>query len=199
VLAYYEAARAEILERLNVRANIAVLYIAAIGAVAGYTLGDPSERFYLFVIIIPFLAMGAATLWFQQNLAMDTISYYCANQLCPYIEELWKEKGGAGKPPPSIDQLLFPQRKRSRLVERLFKEISDIAILLFIIPQILAPIGIGIALWRKMWEGGGGRLTNLLPEWAIPLVLVVVWLGLFALTLSEIQQGKGGTPDRTEV
>ena len=41
VLAYYEAARAEILERLNIRANIAVLYIGAIGAVAGFALSAP--------------------------------------------------------------------------------------------------------------------------------------------------------------
>jgi len=56
LLAYYEAARAEILERLNIRANIAVLYIGAIGAVAGYALGAPLERFYLAPTVIAFLA-----------------------------------------------------------------------------------------------------------------------------------------------
>ena len=110
VVVYYEAARAELLERLNIRANLSVLYIAAIGTVAGYVVGDLVERWYL-VIVIPLLAWGAATLWFQQNQMMDVLSEYCAQELCPDIEALWKDRGEARKPPRSIDQKLFPPPK----------------------------------------------------------------------------------------
>jgi hypothetical protein len=187
VLAYYEAARAELLERLNIRANIAVLYIAAIGSVAGYAMGDPSERFYLFVIVVPLLALGAATLWFQQDQAMDVLSKYCGKQLGPYIEKLWEERGEAAKPPKSIDQELFPPERVEQKpdIRNLFSKVKEVAFFLFIVPQLLvAPIGILIAFWREM--GGGGRLTNLVPVWVIPAILVVGWLILLVLTIWEV-------------
>jgi len=184
VLAYYQAARAELLERLNIRANISMLYIAAIGAVASFWLSAPLEQFYVLPTVIPFLAWGAATLWFQQNQVMDELSKYCAKTLCPYIEQLWKERREASKYPPSIDQVLFPLRERKSAIQELFSAITEVAFPLFAVPQVvLAWIGIGIALWRE--EGGGGRLTNL-PGWAIPTILFVVWLAFFALTMKEI-------------
>jgi len=108
LLAYYEAARAEILERLNIRANIAVLYIGAIGAVAGYALGAPLERFYLAPTVIAFLAWGAALLYFQQDRVIDQLSKHCAKEICP---KLWKEEAVR---PLSIDEKLFPQKERQR-------------------------------------------------------------------------------------
>lgn len=196
VFVYYEAARAELLERLNVRANLSVLYIAAIGTVAGYVLGELVERLYLFVIVIPLLAWGAAMLWFQQNQMMDVLSEYCARELCPYIEALWKDRGEAREPPISIDQKLFPppQKKEDTVIKELFGDVTEVASILFVIPQLLSLIGIGIGFWsgfwREMWGGGGGRLTSLVPEWVI-LFLVLGWALLFlALTIREIKKDK---------
>lgn len=196
LLAYYQAARAELLERLNIRANLSVLYIAAIGTVAGYVLGDLAERFYLFVIVIPLLAWGTATLWFQQNQIMDELSTYCSWHLCPYIETLWKDRGEARELPKSIDRRFFPLpgEKQDTVIKQLFRDMTEVTSILFLGPQFLSLIGIGIGFWIEMWGGGGGigRLTSLVPEWVVLGCAFFLALTLLALTIREIQRNAKG-------
>lgn len=185
LLAYYEADRAEILERLKIRENIAVLYIGAIGAVAGYALGAPLERFYLAHTVIPFLAWGTALLYFQQDQVIDQLSKHCADEICPDIAKLWKEEATSPKEeaafPLSIDQKLWKKRQRQGRIKDLFDlQIRVAGILFLLMPSFLALIGIFVALWPEM--GGGERVTNLevLPA------LVVVWFFFLAFTIKEI-------------
>jgi hypothetical protein len=78
-LKFYEAARQESLLRIRLRDQIIVIYLAATGTILGVSLHPPLSGEFL--LVVPFLAVGAAILLAQHNLAIGYLGRFCANEI----------------------------------------------------------------------------------------------------------------------
>ena len=115
VIAYYEAARAELVQRLERRDSVVVFYVGAIGAIGGAAAtGTGLDGFYLLGLVLPLVALGAAFIYTQHDRAMDLLSQYC-EQLAPWMGKVWAES--SSEPitvPPSFDQEMWKPPVQAR-------------------------------------------------------------------------------------
>lgn len=163
VVAYYEAARAELLQRLEQRDNVVVLYVGAIGAI----VSAGSDSFYFLGVVLPLVALGAAFIYTQHDRVMDFLSQYC-EQLAPWIDKVWAGSSSESMPaPPSLDQEIWKKRRPPwvRLAARLLDRQLRLQLFLFVGPGL---IGIVSAFtltvtpsWADLWAGGGSLLIAL--------------------------------------
>ena len=84
--AYYNSARAELIERIRLRDQIFVFYLAGVGAVFGVGLGATSKTDML--MLAPFLGLGAAILISQHFAVIGALASYCVLELGPFLRGL---------------------------------------------------------------------------------------------------------------
>lgn len=84
--AFYDSARAEIIERIGHRDNVLILYLGAIGAIYSVYLGTDASLDLL--LAIPFLAVGAAVIVSQHHAVIGQIGNYLSTELHPYFMSL---------------------------------------------------------------------------------------------------------------
>ena len=79
-LEYFKELRAETVERLKMRDQILLGYLAAAGALIGY--GQQNAKFNLsLVLVVPFLALGAATVITQHQDQIAALNEYISLDL----------------------------------------------------------------------------------------------------------------------
>lgn len=78
-LALYSSARSELLERIRLRDQVLMAYLAAVGAL--FTLAFGKEGNVKTLLTLPFLALGAAVLVSQHNDLIGALSRYCGKEL----------------------------------------------------------------------------------------------------------------------
>lgn len=82
----YAAARAEILQRMRLRDNVLLVFLAVSGAILGVALRGSGNNEVL--LSIPFLALGTAILVSQHNLLAAVLGQFCAHELEPFLKSL---------------------------------------------------------------------------------------------------------------
>ena len=82
----YDSARQEILERLQLRDNVLLIYLGAIGTIFGIALGTSVNAEIL--LIIPFLALGASVIVSQHNAQIGIIIYFIVYDLEPFFKKI---------------------------------------------------------------------------------------------------------------
>ncbi len=82
----YESARAELISRIQLRDNVLLVFMGAVGTVMGVALGTTARVEILFVV--PFLAFGAATIVSQHNAVIGSLADFCVRELSPFLKSI---------------------------------------------------------------------------------------------------------------
>jgi len=86
----YEAARAEIVVRIQLRDHVLLSYIVAAGAILGIALKERES--HGIALAIPFLSLGATVLVSQHNALIGYLGRFCATEIAAF----WRSHGGSG-------------------------------------------------------------------------------------------------------
>lgn len=83
---FYTSARTELVERMRLRDNTLVFYLAAVGAIFGVALGPAKNPDLL--MLLPFLSLGAGIVISQHFALMGSLAAYCALEIGPFLRDL---------------------------------------------------------------------------------------------------------------
>jgi len=81
---FYESARSEMIERIGHRDKVLILYLGGVGALYGVALGNVAWLHVL--LVVPYLALGAAMILSQHHAVIGQIGTYLAKELHPFFE-----------------------------------------------------------------------------------------------------------------
>lgn len=109
---FYESARAELIARIGHRDNVLVVYLGAVGAIYGLVLGIDDRISIL--LVIPYLALGAALILSQHHAVIGQIGLYLAQELQPFFES----EGHPG--PPQWETSDSLRESRPQVMRQLF-------------------------------------------------------------------------------
>jgi len=82
----YESARSELISRLQLRDNVLLIYLGAVGTLLGVALGTSVRPEML--IAIPYVAVGIALLLAQHHSAIGALLHFCTGELSEFLREL---------------------------------------------------------------------------------------------------------------
>jgi len=85
-IAFYNAARDEINERIKLRDQIILSFIVASGAVIGLAIGDVGGKGETIALIIPYLGLGTSVLVATHHMAISRLGSYF-QELAPAINQ----------------------------------------------------------------------------------------------------------------
>ncbi|WP_447469691.1 hypothetical protein [Vibrio harveyi] len=86
IIKYYECARNETIQRIRLRDYILLIYLGATTATYGVALKNSLVAEVL--LIVPFLALGAAIIISQHNSTIGSLARYCAKELGGKLSEI---------------------------------------------------------------------------------------------------------------
>jgi hypothetical protein len=161
---HYEAARQEVVERIQARDNVLLFYLGAVGTLFGVALGTSARLEIL--LVIPYLALGAAVLVSQHHALIGWLAAFCANEIEPFLKEI-------GEYAPQWDNSLALQEYSSRAIG--LRAVGHLV--LIVIPSIAGLV--------MNWRFGFGKL---LPQG------ILWWSGVAFTVLSTwtIRQAHAG-------
>jgi hypothetical protein len=83
IIEFYRAARDELVERIKLRDQVLLIYLAFVGAVTGaaFSVGHSRE----IALVLPFLGLGCAILVSQHNSVIGAIIRYTSVELSEYL------------------------------------------------------------------------------------------------------------------
>ena len=171
-LKFYEAARQESLLRIRLRDQIVIMYLMVTGTILGVSL-QPTLSGEL-LLVVPFLALGAAILLAQHNLAIGFLGKFCADEIGNVLRKM--------DPPQNI-----PQWDNSQALKNYSKTSSKLRTWgQFVI--IIVPCGLSLSVNSKhIWK------SHFIFEvlWWFGLVSIIViaaialWTHLIRIKLYE--------------
>ena len=82
-LEFYKAARSELVERVKLREQVLLLYLAFVGAIASTALSQ--NNFREISLVLPFLGLGCAILVSQHNAVIGALIRYTTKDLHEYL------------------------------------------------------------------------------------------------------------------
>jgi hypothetical protein len=82
----YQSVRSEILERIQLRDNVLVMYLGAIGAFFGLSLGTQAKPEIL--LIIPYFALGATVIITQHHSMIGSLGDFLAREMEPFLKKI---------------------------------------------------------------------------------------------------------------
>jgi hypothetical protein len=82
---FYESARQELIERIKLRDNIALIFWGAIGAIFGIAFG--TSIYTDILLIVPYLSFGCVIMISQHNSVIGCLADYINNELNPIFTE----------------------------------------------------------------------------------------------------------------
>jgi len=77
---FYDAARAELLERIRLRENILLLYMSAVATLLGISFGKQQLTLEI-LFVIPLLSFSVAILVSHHNSLIGSLGVYCSTEL----------------------------------------------------------------------------------------------------------------------
>lgn len=83
---FYDSARQELIQRIHLRDNVLLVYIGVVGTIFGISFGSASAAQIL--LVIPYLALGAAVIVSQHNAIIGSIGIFLANEIEPFLKDL---------------------------------------------------------------------------------------------------------------
>ena len=82
----YEMAQQEIQEHLQLRDNVLLVYLGAIGTIFGVALGTNADMKIL--LVIPYLALGSSVIVSQHNALVGSVESYIVSELEPFLKKI---------------------------------------------------------------------------------------------------------------
>jgi hypothetical protein len=82
----YEMARWEITERIQIRDQVLLVYLGAVGTIFGIALGTSSKPEIL--LVTPYLTLGAAIIVSQHNSVIGALGSFVAHELESFLREI---------------------------------------------------------------------------------------------------------------
>jgi len=82
--ANYNSARTELIERIQLRDHVLLLYLALVGTVFGVAFGTSIQIEVL--LSLPFVALGTTVLVCQRNCVIGSLADFCVNELIPVFK-----------------------------------------------------------------------------------------------------------------
>ena len=82
----YVVARTELVERIRLREQVLLVYLAVIGTIFGIALENFEKNTIL--LIIPFIAFGCSILVSQHNSVIGTLLHFCSHEIKPFLESI---------------------------------------------------------------------------------------------------------------
>jgi hypothetical protein len=83
---HHDTARSEIIKRLELRDNVLVIYLGAIGALFGVAFGTSVNKEVL--LVVPYLTLGAATIISQHQEVIGSLGRFLYLELQPFMESI---------------------------------------------------------------------------------------------------------------
>ncbi|HVX91261.1 MAG TPA: hypothetical protein VHC20_06605 [Candidatus Paceibacterota bacterium] len=80
---YYNSARTELIERIKLRDQIFVFYLAGIVAIFGLALGASNREDIL--LFVPFIGLGASIIISQHFAVIGALAAYCVLEVGPFL------------------------------------------------------------------------------------------------------------------
>jgi len=80
---FYSSARNELIERIRLRDQVLLAYLGAAGALFAFAFGKDGRMDAL--VVMPYLALGAALFVQQHNDVIGSLSLYCKDEIGPYL------------------------------------------------------------------------------------------------------------------
>src|SRR5262245_43565578 len=80
---YYESARQELIQRIQLRDNVVLAFLVAIATIFGISLGTSTRSEIL--LIVPYLALGATVLVVQHHAVIGAIGDFLCRELEPFF------------------------------------------------------------------------------------------------------------------
>ncbi|WP_115863099.1 hypothetical protein [Halorussus litoreus] len=84
---YYESARRELIQRIRLRDNVLLFYLGGVGTIAGVALGSSGAGKEI-MLVLPFLALGVATIVSQHNALIGSLGHFCVHEIEPFLQNL---------------------------------------------------------------------------------------------------------------
>lgn len=81
--AYYNSARTELIERIRLRDQIFVFYLAGVVAIFGLALGAPNRTDIL--LFVPFIGLGGSIIISQHFAVIGALAAYCVLEVGPFL------------------------------------------------------------------------------------------------------------------
>ena len=81
--AYYNSARTELIERIKLRDQIFVFYLAGVVAIFGLALGASNHSDIL--LCVPFIGLGASIIISQHFAVIGALAAYCVLEVGPFL------------------------------------------------------------------------------------------------------------------
>ena len=83
----YVSVRDEIMERIQLRDNVLVMYLGAIGAIFGLVLNNQALALEA-LLVIPYLALGATAIISQHHAMIGSLGLFLATELEPFLKDI---------------------------------------------------------------------------------------------------------------
>lgn len=83
---HYTSTRTEMIQRIQLRDNVLLVYLGAIATLLGLAFGASINTEVL--LVIPVLSLGAAVILSQHNIAIGSLGAFLVHELEPFLKEL---------------------------------------------------------------------------------------------------------------
>jgi hypothetical protein len=83
---FYESARQELIQRIQLRDNVLLVYLGAIGTIFSVSLGTTVKPEIL--LVIPYLALGASVIVSQHNAVIGSLGIFLVFEIGPFLQKL---------------------------------------------------------------------------------------------------------------
>lgn len=147
---FYNSARSELIERIRLRDQVLLAYLGAVGALFAFAFGKDGRTDVL--LVMPYLALGAALFVQQHNDVIGSLSHYCKVEIGPYLGDApphWDASDALGEYLSSAVRL----RTWGNVAVVLIPSVGSLVLTRQMLLALVAPTN--IALW------GGGCLAVL--------------------------------------
>jgi heme exporter protein D len=173
LVAYFESARQELINRVNQRDNTVLLFLVAATAIFGVAFGNVTRPAILFAISP--LGLGVAVIYTQHNTLIGQLGYYCGVEVTEQADRmLWPSpdswETSKSLFDPALSGIKGPSQKRRGIPSTYFLRLSAIALLI----PIPGVVGAAIAFDRTPnpgWARTGFAICFLMSVLAVVLLV----------------------------
>lgn len=81
----YETASNHFASRFQMRDNILLVFLAAVGAILGVAFGTASQKEIL--LVIPYLSLGCTFLIVHHNIMLGSLLDFCSKEITPFLND----------------------------------------------------------------------------------------------------------------
>jgi hypothetical protein len=82
----YESARNELVQRIQLREQVLLFFVAGVATIYSVALGAGNKLEIL--LAVPYLSFGTAVILSQHNSVIGALGHFCADEIGPFLKKL---------------------------------------------------------------------------------------------------------------